>query len=83
MDEVIHKEKLVLDSYNEEYNVTAILSEAYDFNHSDLNSIYKKIIDYNIINGEDETYILTIYNNDFCMIFDLNQIPFCNKEITS
>lgn len=40
MDEVIHKEKLVLDSYNEEYNVTAILSEAYDFNHSDLNSIY-------------------------------------------
>ena len=40
MDEVIKNEKLILDSINEEYNVTAILSEAYSFNHSDLNSIY-------------------------------------------
>ncbi|CAD8193884.1 unnamed protein product [Paramecium pentaurelia] len=83
MDEVIRNEKLILDSLNEEYNVTAIISDAYSFNHSDLSSIYQKIIDYNIINDEDETYILKLYNNDFCLIFDGNQIPFCNKELSS
>lgn len=40
MDDVISNEKLVLDSINEDFNVTSVLLEAYNFNHSDLNSIY-------------------------------------------
>ncbi|CAK59410.1 unnamed protein product (macronuclear) [Paramecium tetraurelia] len=82
MSEVIQNEFLVLSNTNIQYNVTSVLTQVYSFNHSDLNSIYQKIIDYDIINGEDETYILTIYNNDFCLVFDDQEIPFCNKNLS-
>ncbi|CAD8116240.1 unnamed protein product [Paramecium sonneborni] len=82
MEEVIKEEKLILNQYDQEVNVTKFLQEAYSFNHSDLSSIYQKIIDSDIINDEDETSILTLYNNDFCLFFNSNDIPFCDKNLT-
>lgn len=33
------------------------------------------------MNGEDETYILGLYNGDFCTFFK-SEIPFCNRELS-
>ncbi|CAD8207103.1 unnamed protein product [Paramecium pentaurelia] len=81
MKEIIPSYTQTISNYQSQLNTIPLLLSVYSSDHSNFNDIYDNIIESDAMNGEDETYILGLYNGDFC-IFLQSEIPFCNRELS-
>ncbi|CAD8123973.1 unnamed protein product [Paramecium sonneborni] len=81
MREMIPSISMTINHYQAHLNTIPLLLCTYSFDHSDFNDIYNNIIQSDAMNGEDETFILGLYNGDFCLFFQ-SDIPFCNKDLS-
>ncbi|CAK69082.1 unnamed protein product (macronuclear) [Paramecium tetraurelia] len=70
-----------VNKYLQQSNTIQLLQSVYSFDHSNLNDIYDRIIESDALKGEDETFILSLYNGDFCQLFQ-SKIAFCNKDMS-
>ncbi|CAD8211970.1 unnamed protein product [Paramecium octaurelia] len=81
MKEMIPSYVKIINDYENHLNTIPLLLSVYNFDHSNFNDIYNNIIQSDSMNGEDEVFILGLYNGDFCQLF-YSDIPFCNKNLS-
>ncbi|CAD8182256.1 unnamed protein product [Paramecium octaurelia] len=70
-----------INKYLNQLNTIPLLLSVYSFDHSNLNDIYDRIIESDAMEGDDEAFLLSLYNEDFCQLFQ-SQIAFCNKDMS-
>ncbi|CAD8127347.1 unnamed protein product [Paramecium sonneborni] len=81
MKEMIPTSANIINNYQNNLDTIPLLLSTYSFDHTDFNDIYNNIIQSDAMNGDDETFILGLYNGDFCQFFQ-SDIPFCNRDLS-